>query len=131
MTCAVFSQSGASDQIVSGSDDRSVKVWDLRNMRAPTTNIQTQSAVNRLDVSSSSGMVAIPQDNRQVIRILFGPFQCWFVATTMGSWKSGANSSHSGLNLHNQISTRYGNHMAIVEATFFIVFTFFGSFLKR
>ena len=65
MTCAVFSQSGASDQIVSGSDDRSVKVWDLRNMRAPTTNIQTQSAVNRLDVSSSS-LVAIPQDNRQV-----------------------------------------------------------------
>jgi len=66
VTCAVFSQTSGADQIVSGSDDRSVKVWDLRNMRAPTTNIQTQSAVNRLDVSAS-GLIAIPQDNRQVV----------------------------------------------------------------
>lgn len=78
VTCAVFSQSGASDQIVSGSDDRSVKVWDLRNMRAPTTNIQTQSAVNRLDVSSSGSgsMVAIPQDNRQVHNMTIGQKSC-------------------------------------------------------
>ena len=35
-------------------------------MRAPLTNIQTQSAVNRLDVSTA-GLIAIPQDNRQVV----------------------------------------------------------------
>lgn len=63
VTCAVFSQ---------------VKVWDLRNMRAPTTNIQTQSAVNRLDVSSSGSgsMVAIPQDNRQVHNMTIGQKSC-------------------------------------------------------
>ena len=63
VTCAAFSRS---DQIVSGSDDRSVKVWDLKNMRAPVASIQTQSPVNRLDISSS-GLIAIPQDNRQII----------------------------------------------------------------
>ena len=50
VTCAAFSRT---DQIVSGSDDRSVKVWDLKNMRAPVASIQTQSAVNRLDISST------------------------------------------------------------------------------
>ena len=34
------------DLLVSGSDDRTVKVWDLRNMRAPLTNIQTDSQVS-------------------------------------------------------------------------------------
>ena len=58
--CACFSRS---EQIISGSDDRTVKVWDLRNMRAPITSIQTSSAVNRLSVSNS-GLIAIPQDNR-------------------------------------------------------------------
>lgn len=63
VTCACFSRS---EQIVSGSDDRSVKVWDLRNMRAPVTSIQTPSAVNRLSVSNT-GLIAIPQDNRHVV----------------------------------------------------------------
>ncbi len=61
--CACFSRS---EQIVSGSDDRTVKVWDLRNMRAPTTSIQTSAAVNRLSISSW-GLIAIPQDNRHVV----------------------------------------------------------------
>jgi len=62
VTCAAFSRT---EHIVSGSDDRSVKVWDLRNMRAPLTNIQTDSQVNKLSISTN-GMIAIPQDNRHV-----------------------------------------------------------------
>jgi len=62
VSCAAFSRS---EHIVSGSDDRTVKVWDLRNMRAPLTNIQLDSQVNKLSISSS-GMIAVPQDNRHV-----------------------------------------------------------------
>lgn len=63
VTCAVFTK--REDKVVSGSDDRTVKVWDLRNMRSPLATIRSDSAVNRLAVSSS-GVVAIPHDNRQV-----------------------------------------------------------------
>lgn len=53
------------DKVVSGSDDRSVKVWELRNMRSALTHIRTESAVNRLAVSTNS-VIAIPLDNRDV-----------------------------------------------------------------
>ena len=69
--CACFSRS---EQIVSGSDDRTVKVWDLRNMRAPLTNIQADSAVNKLSISEGS-MVAVPQ-------VAWGP------------WKTGQVPNH-------------------------------------
>ncbi|VDK45418.1 unnamed protein product, partial [Cylicostephanus goldi] len=54
------------DRIVSGSDDRTVKVWDLRNMRSAISTIRLSSAANRLSVSRSHGVVAIPLDNRHV-----------------------------------------------------------------
>lgn len=52
--------------MVSGSDDRTVKVWDLKNMRSPTVTLRTDAAVNRLSVSSQQGLIAIPQDNRHI-----------------------------------------------------------------
>ena len=52
-------------QIVSGSDDRTARIWDLRNMRSPVATIQSDSAVNRLAVSAN-GLLAIPFDNRNV-----------------------------------------------------------------
>lgn len=53
------------DKVVSGSDDRTVKVWELRNMRSALTTIRTDSAVNRISVSPG-GVIAIPHDNRQI-----------------------------------------------------------------
>ncbi|XP_047490920.1 LOW QUALITY PROTEIN: WD repeat-containing protein 37-like [Penaeus chinensis] len=53
------------DKVVSGSDDRSVKVWDVKNMRSPLATIRLDSPVNRLAVSSSN-VIAIPHDNRHV-----------------------------------------------------------------
>lgn len=63
MTSTVFARD---DKVVSGSDDRTVKVWELRNMRyKPLYTIRTDSAVNRLAVSSG-GIIAIPHDNRHI-----------------------------------------------------------------
>lgn len=62
VTSAVFTKE---DKIVSGSDDRSVKIWELRNIRSPLATIRGDSAANRLAVSST-GIVAIPHDNRQI-----------------------------------------------------------------
>lgn len=62
VTSAVFTRE---DKVVSSSDDRSVKVWDLRNMRSPVATIRTDSAVNRISVSSN-GVIAMPHDNRQI-----------------------------------------------------------------
>ncbi|CAB0017983.1 unnamed protein product [Nesidiocoris tenuis] len=63
VTSAVFTK--REDKVISGSDDRTVKVWDLRNMRSPLATIRADSAVNKLAVSSS-GLIAVPHDNRQV-----------------------------------------------------------------
>jgi len=68
VTCAVFTSAGlgGEDKLVSGSDDRSIKVWELRNMRSPITTIRAESGVNRFAIASN-GVIAIPHDNRQVM----------------------------------------------------------------
>ncbi|XP_029385018.1 WD repeat-containing protein 37-like isoform X1 [Echeneis naucrates] len=63
VTSAVFT---VVDNVVSGSDDRTVKVWDLKNMRSPIATIRTDSAVNRISVSTNQRIIALPHDNRQV-----------------------------------------------------------------
>ncbi|KAF8764150.1 WD repeat-containing protein 37 [Argiope bruennichi] len=62
VTSATFA---SGDKVVSGSDDRTVKVWDLKNMRSPLTTIRLDSPVNRLAVSKST-IYCIPHDNRHV-----------------------------------------------------------------
>ncbi|KAH7716959.1 WD-repeat protein 37 [Aphelenchoides avenae] len=63
VTSVVFS---ASHHIVSGSDDRTVKVWDLRNMRSPISAIRLNSPANRLAISHKYNLIGIPLDNRHV-----------------------------------------------------------------
>ncbi|KYO46911.1 WD repeat-containing protein 37 isoform B [Alligator mississippiensis] len=63
VTSAVFT---VGDNVVSGSDDRTVKVWDLKNMRSPIATIRTDSAVNRINVCVGQRIIALPHDNRQV-----------------------------------------------------------------
>ncbi|KAL3286820.1 hypothetical protein HHI36_001312 [Cryptolaemus montrouzieri] len=62
VTSVVFAKE---EKVVSSSDDRSVKVWDLKNMRSPVATIRLDSAVNRLSVSPN-GFIAIPHDNRNI-----------------------------------------------------------------
>ncbi|XP_037094643.1 WD repeat-containing protein 37-like isoform X2 [Pollicipes pollicipes] len=62
VTSAVFSRD---DKVVSGSDDRTCKVWDLKNMRSPLATIRGDAAINRLDVSAAN-VIALPFDNRHV-----------------------------------------------------------------
>jgi WD40 repeat protein len=50
--------------IVSGSDDKTVKVWDLRNMRSPTSAIRLNIAANRISICNAK--LAIPLDNRNI-----------------------------------------------------------------
>ncbi|XP_071489939.1 WD repeat-containing protein 37-like [Diadema antillarum] len=63
VTSAAFA---SGDKVVSGSDDRTVKVWDLKNMRTPLAMVRTDSPVNRLSISPTSNIMAIPQDNRNI-----------------------------------------------------------------
>lgn len=56
VTSAVFT---LGDNVVSGSDDRTVKVWDLKNMRSPIATIRTDSAVNRCLSRCRDGSVVI------------------------------------------------------------------------
>lgn len=62
VTSATFA---SGDKVISGSDDRSTKLWDLKNMRAPLVTIRSDSPINRISVSAQQ-IIAIPHDNRNV-----------------------------------------------------------------
>ncbi len=64
VTCTVFARS-CDYKVVSGSDDRTVKIWDLRNMRSSLATIRLDAGINRLAISAT-GIIAIPHDNRQI-----------------------------------------------------------------
>ena len=63
VTSALFIDS---DTIVSGSDDRTVKFWDMRNMHTPTLVIRHSAGVNKMAVSPNGAAIAVPLDNRYI-----------------------------------------------------------------
>jgi len=54
------------NQLVSGSDDRTVKVWDLRAYNTPLCTIRCPARVNRIGISPLSNMIAIPMDDKPI-----------------------------------------------------------------
>ena len=54
------------DRIVSGGDDRAVRIWDLRQLSSPLAVAKPGSAVNRLSVHWTAGVIGAPCDNSHV-----------------------------------------------------------------
>jgi WD40 repeat protein len=63
VTSALFTDANG---IVSSSDDRTVKFWDMRNMHSPTIVIRQNAGANRMAISPNGNTVAVPLDNRYV-----------------------------------------------------------------
>eukprot|EP00026_Physarum_polycephalum_P005220 Phypoly_transcript_05250.p1 GENE.Phypoly_transcript_05250~~Phypoly_transcript_05250.p1 ORF type:complete len:568 (+),score=73.36 Phypoly_transcript_05250:170-1873(+) len=63
ISTAIFTSDGSS--ILTGGEDRLVKVWDLRNTKAPKTVIRCHSGINRLAVSPISQYIVIPTDGKR------------------------------------------------------------------
>lgn len=55
---------GGATMLVTGSEDKLVKVWDLRKDKTPLYSHRCSAAVNRLSVSPSGVFAAVPLDNR-------------------------------------------------------------------
>jgi len=52
--------------LLSGGDDKTVKVWDLRNTRQPTQTIRCSAAVGRFSLSPKTSTLAIPLHDRNI-----------------------------------------------------------------
>eukprot|EP01112_Ceratiomyxa_fruticulosa_P022460 TRINITY_DN8219_c0_g1_i1.p1 TRINITY_DN8219_c0_g1~~TRINITY_DN8219_c0_g1_i1.p1 ORF type:complete len:585 (-),score=79.76 TRINITY_DN8219_c0_g1_i1:241-1995(-) len=65
VTSATFSSDA--NLIVSGSDDRTVKVWDIRNLKQARTTIRCPSGVNRLSFSSNTSTILVPLDDKRTV----------------------------------------------------------------
>eukprot|EP00824_Muranothrix_gubernata_P014706 TRINITY_DN30518_c0_g1_i1.p1 TRINITY_DN30518_c0_g1~~TRINITY_DN30518_c0_g1_i1.p1 ORF type:complete len:443 (+),score=58.17 TRINITY_DN30518_c0_g1_i1:31-1359(+) len=64
VTTAIFTVGGT--HVVTGSDDRTVKVWDMKSMKSPVVSINCEAAVNRLSVARGCLAVAAPLDNARI-----------------------------------------------------------------
>ena len=54
------------EYFLTGGDCKSVKIWDLRNIKSPIYNIKNKSSVNRFSLSHyNTKKIAIPMDDRK------------------------------------------------------------------
>lgn len=103
VTSAVFT---VGDNVVSGSDDRTVKVWDLKNMRSPIATIRTDSAVNR-SVSCKYAIICVMQNYLQCLYLFSGgqgsqPFMILYIFVFMITLNDSDMNATCVLNLHVQ-----------------------------
>ncbi|KYQ94284.1 hypothetical protein DLAC_04584 [Tieghemostelium lacteum] len=61
---AVFTYDG--NNIISGGEDKTVKVWDIRQTKSCKTSIRCPFSINRLSVSPNSNIISIPQDDGRI-----------------------------------------------------------------
>jgi len=61
---AMFSTVG--NYVVSSSDDRTIKVWDIKYLKAPVHVIRPGSGCNRISISPFASMIAAPLDNAEI-----------------------------------------------------------------
>eukprot|EP00730_Choanoeca_flexa_P017391 TRINITY_DN8373_c0_g1_i5.p1 TRINITY_DN8373_c0_g1~~TRINITY_DN8373_c0_g1_i5.p1 ORF type:complete len:454 (+),score=64.75 TRINITY_DN8373_c0_g1_i5:104-1465(+) len=52
--------------LATGSDDSTIKLWDLRVLKTPLDTINTGSGVNRMAISPNEKLIAAPLDSRHV-----------------------------------------------------------------
>ncbi|GMT19069.1 hypothetical protein PFISCL1PPCAC_10366, partial [Pristionchus fissidentatus] len=91
----VTSVTFSNDKVISASDDRTLKVWDTRNMRTAYSNVRLSSPPNHISVGSVNNLIAVPLDNAHVCiydlngqRLLHR--RCHTRLATCTSWSDGS-----------------------------------------
>ncbi|KAF8357102.1 hypothetical protein PRIPAC_92097, partial [Pristionchus pacificus] len=91
----------SNDKVISASDDRTLKVWDTRNMRSAYSNVRLSSPPNHFSVGSVNNLIAVPMDNSNVCiydlngqRLLHR--RCHTRLSTCTSWSDGSTLLTTG-----------------------------------
>ncbi|GMS89255.1 hypothetical protein PENTCL1PPCAC_11430 [Pristionchus entomophagus] len=91
----------SNDKVISASDDRTLKVWDTRNMRTAYSNVRLSSPPNHFSVGSVNSLIAVPMDNSNVCiydlngqRLLHR--RCHTRLATCTSWSDGSTLLTTG-----------------------------------
>ncbi|GMR42152.1 hypothetical protein PMAYCL1PPCAC_12347, partial [Pristionchus mayeri] len=91
----------SNDKVISASDDRTLKVWDTRNMRSAYSSVRLSSPPNHFSVGSANNLIGVPMDNSNVCiydlngqRVLHR--RCHSRLATCTSWSDGSTLLTAG-----------------------------------